>query len=634
MQSQQNPGDQKNLLLAILLSIGVLLAWNYFYAAPRAQLEKERSTRIKKEQTQAKPKADDTTPDGSVPTISTGPAVSTGTPSAGSKVVGSPVLIPLTSRKSALAATARIALETPSLQGSINLTGGRIDDIKLVKYRETVDPTSPRIILFSPANAPQPYFAEHGWVANPGSNVKTPDRTTVWKVEGGKTTLKPNSPITLSWNNGQGQTFIRTITVDTNYLFTLKDSVKNTSGKKIILYPYARIYRYGTPKIAGFFIQHEGLYGFLGKEHLKELDYSEAIEDGGSLSFEKKVGGWLGFTDKYWAATLIPDQTVPYFANLLGKKKTATRKEYFQADYRQGEVIIEPNATKSVTSRLFVGAKKVDVINKYETEGKILELSYMIDWGWFYFITRPLYQLITWFYGVFGNFGLAILAVTVLVKAAFFYFANKSYESMAKMKKLQPKLEQLRERHKDDKAAQQKELMALYKTEKVNPLAGCLPVVIQIPVFFALYKVLFISIDMRHAPFFGWIQDLSSPDPTTLFNLFGLLPFAPPEIIPAVGVWPLLMGITMWLQMQLNPQQPDPVQQQVFNWMPVMFTFLLASFPAGLVIYWAWNNILSLCQQSFIMKRQGVDIPLVGNLRRNLGGIGKFFTSFLQKPKN
>jgi YidC/Oxa1 family membrane protein insertase len=631
MQSQQqDPGDQKNLLLAILLSVGVLMAWNYFYAGPKALHEKERRERITKEQQAKTPgkKAPGATThqDGPVPSVSGSntPGVDT----------ANPIAAPATSRLTAIAATKRIGIETPSLAGSINLASGRIDDVTLVKYRETLDPTSPNIVLFSPAGAPQPYFAESGWVAAPDSKLKLPGRNAGWAVEGGSAKLTPKTPVKLKWDNGAGLIFTRTIAVDDNYLFSITDAVQNNTGQKVTLFPYARVYRYGTPKLEGFWVQHEGMIGFLGDKKLVELDYSEAIKDGGSLTFKAHTGGWLGFTDKYWAAALIPEQSTKYYANMLGRKKTAQHKEYFQADYRQDEVVVAPNETKSVTTRLFAGAKKVSLINNYEENDKVLELSYLIDWGWFYFITRPLYHLIHWFYGLIGNFGLAILSVTILVKAAFFYFANKSYESMAKMKKLQPEMERLRERYKDDKMAQQKELMELYKKEKVNPLAGCLPVVIQIPVFFALYKVLFISIDMRHAPFFGWIQDLSAPDPTTIFNLFGLLPFVLPDWLPHVGVWPLLMGITMWLQMQLNPKQPDPIQQQVFNWMPVMFTFLLARFPSGLVIYWAWNNILSLGQQYFIMKRQGVDVPLVANVKSNFGAIGRFFTDFTKKSNS
>ena len=630
----QDPGDQKNLLAAILLSVGIMLAWQYFYASPKIKQEAERRERIAAEQ-KSKPGAQVVPGSGGAPSVAGAPpsAPAAGTPGVSQSAGRAPVAAALT-REAALSATKRVPIKTPSLRGSLNLTGGRIDDLLLVKYRDKVDPASPSVTLFSPANAPNTYFAEHGWVAGPGAEIKVPSSSTVWTVSAGETTLAPGKPVTLTWDNGEGLVFKRTISLDDGYMFEIVDAVENKSSKAITLFPYGRIYRYGTPTIEGFFIQHEGLIGFIGDKKLQEIDYSSAMEDGGGKTYKDVTGGWLGFTDKYWAATLIPDQTTKFTGNLNGRKAPSdTRKEDFQADYLMQAVTIPASGSKAVKTHLFAGAKKVDLINKYETDLKITEFNYMVDWGWFYFITKPLYQLIDWFYGILGNFGLAILAVTVLVKLAFFWFANKSYESMAKMKKLQPEMERLRERYKDDKMAQQKELMELYKKEKINPLAGCLPVLVQIPVFFALYKVLFVSIDMRHAPFYGWIQDLSAKDPTSLFNLFGLLPYAVPDFL-VVGVWPLLMGITMWLQMQLNPQQPDPVQQQIFNWMPVLFTFLLASFPAGLVIYWAWNNVLSLAQQYIIMKRQGVDIPLFENLKRNVGAVGKFFGELTNKSKS
>ncbi len=629
LNNQNDPGDQKNMLLAILLSVAVLLGWQYFYATPKVQQERERRARV---EAQTKTGGQTATPTPSVggeaPSAPGGGTSGAPVQSAGS----APVALAI-SREAALAKSKRAAITTPSLTGSVNLTGGRIDDISLVKYHETIDRTSPNIVLFSPANAPKPYFAEHGWVAGPGEAVKLPGRDTIWQVAG-DARLSPEQPLELAWDNGEGLVFRRTIKVDDNYMFSIADEVENKSSKNIVLFPYARVFRGGTPKIEGFWVQHEGMIGFLGEKKLQELDYSEAIEPGGNKFFEGIVGGWLGFTDKYWAAALIPDQTQPFRANMkLAQAKTESQREAYQADYLLPSVAVNAGTTAKVEQRLFVGAKKVDLINSYETEAGVFEFNYLIDWGWFYFITKPLYQLLHWLNGLIGNFGLAILAVTVLVKAAFFWFANKSYESMAKMKKLQPEMTRLRDRYKDDKMRQQQELMALYKKEKINPLAGCLPVLIQIPVFFALYKVLFVSIDMRHAPFFGWIQDLSAKDPTSLFNLFGLLPYSVPEFL-IVGVWPLIMGATMWLQMQLNPQQPDPVQQQIFNWMPVMFTFLLASFPAGLVIYWAWNNVLSLAQQWVIMKRQGVDIPLMENLRRNIGAIGKFFNELTSRSKS
>jgi YidC/Oxa1 family membrane protein insertase len=609
MQSQQ-PDNQKNLLLAIILSIGVLFAWQYFFAGPKFKEEQERQQRAQQQQTTQQPSV--------APPV---PATGGQAPAAPSVTVERGV-----TREAALKSSPRIAIETPSLRGSIALKGARIDDVELVKYRETVDPNSPNVVLFSPAEAPHAYFAEYGWTAASGTNIALPSRDTLWTAER-PTRLRPGEPVTLTWDNGQGLKFRRTIAVDDNYLFEIRDEVENATGAEVTLFPYARIYRYGTPVVQGLFILHEGLIGVLGDAGLQELTYSGVQKEGGSRTFENAKGGWLGFTDKYWAAVLIPSQTESYRARLSGERKGADNGgESFQADYLiPAGVTIPAGSKRSVAGRLFAGAKQVHIVDGYQSTYAIAKFELLIDWGWFYFITKPLFFLLNWFYSIWPyNYGVAILLVTVLVKAAFFPLANKSYESMAKMKKLQPEMERLRDRYKDDKMRQQQELMALYKKEKINPLAGCLPIVIQIPVFFALYKVLFVTIDMRHAPFFGWIRDLSAPDPTSLFNLFGLLPFAGIEthlLGHTLGAWPLIMGATMWLQMQLNPQQPDPVQQQIFNWMPVIFTFMLAGFASGLVIYWAWNNMLSITQQTIIMRRQGVAVPLMDNLKRTLAPI-------------
>ncbi|MEN2494491.1 MAG: Membrane protein insertase YidC [Hyphomicrobiaceae bacterium hypho_1] len=630
----QDSNDQKNLLLVILLSIGIMLAWEYFYAGPERQKEVERR-KIIAEQSQYNEQTDLSSP-AKTSTLIPAPE---GKGSDTSSFVNLPKATS-TTRVVALAQTKRVPINTPSIRGSINLTGGRIDDIELKNYRVGASLESPNVVLFSPAVSPNVYFAEYGWAPAPTSNTKVPTSDTVWKISSDQAILTPNMPITLEWDNDNGLVFKRVISVDENYMFEITDTVENTTDDKITLFPYGRIYRRGIPKIEGFFIQHEGMIGFLGEEKLEEITYSDALENGADKRYKNITGGWLGFTDKYWAAALIPDQTKPFTANMWApQKKTTNRIEAFQTDYLLAPIIVPGKQKRSTTSHLFAGAKQVDLINSYETSYSvtdtsynITEFNYMIDWGWFYFITKPLHSVIRWFYDFFGNFGLAILAVTVVVKAIFFWFANKSYESMAKMKKLQPEMERLRVRFKDDKLAQQKELMELYKKEKINPLVGCLPMLIQIPVFFALYKVLFISLDMRHAPFFGWIQDLSAKDPTSIFNFFGLLPFTVPDFL-VVGIWPLIMGVTMWVQMQLNPQQPDPMQQQIFNWMPVVFTFMLAAFPAGLVIYWAWNNVLSLAQQYYIMKRQGVDIPLGSNINRNFSAVGKCFTGLIGKIK-
>ncbi|MFV0369584.1 MAG: membrane protein insertase YidC [Hyphomicrobiaceae bacterium] len=623
----KDPDNSQNVLIALVLSMLVLFAWQYFYAGPKITAEKERIAQ------QAPSSPAQPTPGGAPPvapgspTSGAPPAVTA--PSApGAPAVAPPAQSANATRESAVNQGQRITIATPAIKGSISLKGARIDDIVLSKYHRTVDTSSPNVVLFSPAGSPDPYFAEFGWVAGAGANVALPDRDTVWTQDGAGT-LTADTPVNLSWNNGAGLIFKRTIAVDPDYMFTVSDSVENSSSADVTLYPYGRIYRLGTPLIEGFYILHEGLIGVTGEEGLQEITYKSVLKDGGIKTFNDVKGGWLGITDKYWAAALVPDQKMTYRANYFGTKgATSSSPDSYQTDYLMQGVTVAAGQSQKVEQRLYAGAKKVGLIEQYQDSLGIKQFDLMIDWGWFYFITKPLFHLIDWLYKLLGNFGLSILATTVLVKLAFFPLANKSYESMAKMKKLQPEMETLRERFKDDKARQQQELMKLYQEQKINPLAGCLPILLQIPVFFALYKVLFVTIDMRHAPFYGWIKDLSAPDPTSIFNLFGLLPFGVPEFLH-IGAWPVIMGITMWVQMQLNPKQPDPMQQAIFNWMPVLFTFLLATFPAGLVIYWAWNNVLSIAQQATIMKRQGTEIPLKDNListlhaARRLTGGGK-----------
>jgi YidC/Oxa1 family membrane protein insertase len=523
-----------------------------------------------------------------------------------------------------------VPIQTDSLEGSISLKGGRIDDLSLLKFRETVDPKSPPIVLLSPSGAPEPFYAEFGWTAaDPGT--KTPNADTLW-TQSGSGALDVGHPVTLTFDNGAGLAFTRVISVDDKFLFTVKDEVANKTGKPVSLYPYALISRHGTPKTLGYYLLHEGLVGYLGKDGLKEYTYKNMADLKPDAAGKKEVtfdvtNGWLGITDKYWAATLLPDAnahlTAHFSTGMAGTTPT------YQTDYLLDPKTIAPGATGSADARLFAGAKEVGTvginiplvgIGGYNKQLGHNHFDLLIDWGWFYFITKPMFLAMDFFFHLLGNFGLAIIMVTVLVKAIFFPLANKSYASMAKMKAVQPQMKALRERYPDDKAKQQQELMALYKKEKINPLAGCLPIVVQIPVFFSLYKVLFVTIEMRHAPFFAWIKDLSSPDPTHIFNLFGLLPYDPsavPLLGPylAIGAWPIIMGITMWFQMKLNPTPPDPTQKIIFDWMPVIFTFMLAAFPAGLVIYWAWNNTLSVLQQSFIMRRNGVKVELFDNVK-------------------
>jgi YidC/Oxa1 family membrane protein insertase len=430
--------------------------------------------------------------------------------------------------------------------------------------------------------------------------------------------LTPSNPITLEWANGAGLTFRRVISVDENYMFSVNDEIENKTAGDVALKPYARLFRFGAPNTPSVWIQHEGLLGVPGDAGLQEITFYDAATEP-PAKFANKTGGWVGITDKYWASAIIPDQKIAYNATLEGEQpKDAGRLPMFLAEYEAEPTVVAAGSVASVKTQLYAGAKQASIIEKYGEDLGIEKFDLMIDWGWFYFLTKPMNHALTWLYGILGNFGFAILALTVIVKLLFYPLANKSYVSMAKMKKLQPQMEALRERYKDDKPRMQQELMQLYQKEKINPAAGCLPILVQIPVFFALYKVLYTSIDMRHAPFVGWIQDLSAPDPTSIFNLFGLLPFAVPEFLQ-IGVWPIIMGMTMWVQMQLNPPQPDPVQQQIFSWMPLIFTFLLGTFPAGLVIYWAWNNVLSIIQQWHITKQQGAEIHLGANLKRTFG---------------
>ena len=612
--------NQKNLFMAIALSLAVLLGWQYFFIYPKEQ-ERRRLA-----QTQAS----------TVPGAQTNSAATTPTPGQPAP----PGTLPATTasgvptgltRQAALQLSPRLPITTPSLTGSIALKGGRIDDLVLARYRETVKPDSANVVLFEPAGSKEAYFAEFGWVPTAGQTIAVPDRDTIWKSEGSGP-LTPSAPAVLTYDNGQGQVFHRTISVDDRYMFTIADMVENKGATPLMLQPYARIYRLGTPTTAGFAVLHEGLIGVLSPDSstgLKEVGYSELAKEAATREKEKKPpvgeqvfpgskGGWLGFTDKYWAAVLVPPVAATYDAHMIGYKTAGTQVEAFQSDYLLEPVTVGPGATQGTEQRLFAGAKEVRAINAYRDSG-IKRFDLMIDWGYFYFVTKPMFWLIDYFYSLLGNFGLAILAVTVLVKGAFFPLASKSYESMAKMKKVQPEVERIREQFKEDRTRQQQEMMKLYSEQKINPASGCLPMVLQFPVFFALYKVLFVTLDMRHAPFFGWIKDLSAADPSNLFNLFGLLP-VDPTVLPVVGsylhmgFWPMVMGLTMFMTMQLNPQQPDPMQQKIFTWMPVMFTFMMAAFPAGLVIYWAWSNVLSLGQQYYIMQKNGAEIHLWKNL--------------------
>jgi YidC/Oxa1 family membrane protein insertase len=608
--------NQRNVILAIVLSLIVLLGWQYFVVNPRVEQERLRQQAIQAQQQQQTtiPQPGAAPQPGGQPGAVPQPGAAPQPGQAGAP--GTPAVPQAAAtREAQLAASPRVAIDTPRLIGSINLRGGRIDDLTLRDYRVTVQPHSPNVVLFNPSGAREAFYAETGFVAQPGTSVATPNAQTVWTQEGAGA-LSPSNPVTLVWDNGQGLTFRRTYAVDANFMFTVREEIRNATGQPATLFPYALVSRHGHPPTAGMYILHEGLIGVLGEKGLREVTYSD-IEKALTMT-ERARTGWLGITDKYWAAAVIPDQLAQaqmrFSANLGGPIRT------YQADYLLDAQTVAPGASASVVHRVFAGAKEVRVVDAYNSApagpgyGAIDRFELLIDWGWFYFITKPLFWVLDYFYVMFGNFGVSILIVTLLIKLVFFPLANKSYESMAKMKKIQPEMLTIRERFAEDKMKQQQAMMELYKKEKINPLAGCLPILIQIPVFFALYKVLFVSIEMRHAPFFGWIKDLSAHDPTSIFNLFGLLPFAVPEMLQ-IGVWPLVMGVTMWVQMKMNPEPPDPVQKMIFGWMPVLFTFLLASFPAGLVIYWAWNNVLSVAQQAAIMRKNGVKIELMDNIR-------------------
>ena len=588
--------DSKNLYLAIALSILFIVGWNFFYGWP--QMHKPREQLQQAQQASGSAQAP-------------GAAVN---PIAPSGAATTPSGLPTTaaterSRADAVKDSPRVALDTRSLSGSINLKGGRIDDVSLKAYRETVEPNSPIIDLLSPSGSPHPFYAETGFVGSPGQQVALPGPDTVWQAD--RQTLTAEQPVTLTFDNGQGLIFRRTIGVDEQYMFTVADSVENKGAAPITVFPYALVSRHGKPLTSNYAVLHEGLIGVIGDSGVQEIKYDAIEKEAGQTKTFDGTGGWIGVTDKYWAAAVIPNQSDAYKGR-FSVSGEAQPKNY-QTDVLDAAKTIAPGATVVVTARVFAGAKEVDTINKYEAEYGIKQFDLLIDWGWFYFITKPLFRVIDYFYKVTGNFGIAILIVTILIKGLFFPLANKSYRSMAKMKKVQPELAAIRERFPDDKAKQQEATMALYKTQKINPVSGCLPMLIQIPVFFALYKVIFITIEMRQAPFFGWIKDLSAPDPTSVFNLFGLLPFTPPHIL-MIGAWPLIMGVTMFLQMKMNPEPPDPVQRTMFTWMPVIFTYTLSAFPSGLVIYWSWNNTLTVLQQVLIARQAGAKVDLWDNL--------------------
>jgi YidC/Oxa1 family membrane protein insertase len=605
--------EQKNIILAVVISIVILLGWQYIYEGPRLAEQRARLEQQQKEQAAQAQKSG--SPVGAVMPqgagtqgAGTGASGQSGQPrlgvdvSSASQGMAGGLQKPSLSetRAAALKASPRVPLHSDRLDGSVSLVGGRIDDLVLRGYHEELDKSSPEIVLLWPTKTEQPYYAEFGWL---GKDAKLPTSDTLWKTRGSR--LSPKTPLLLTWDNGEGLTFERHYSLDDNYMITLTQRVKNNTGKDISLAPYGLISRTGTPDILGFYILHEGLIGVFD-ETLKEVDYSDLRDEGPQR--QSTTGGWLGITDKYWLAALIPDQKTKVETSFNAAKRG--NLDLYQADYLSAPLLAKSGGVIETTNSLFAGAKELNVLERYETERGVQRFDLAVDFGWFYFLTKPIFHILVWLNDRIGNFGLAILALTVMIKMLFFPLANKSYVSMSRMKKLQPKMVELRERCGDDRQKMNQEMMALYKTEKVNPASGCLPMLVQIPVFFALYKVLFVSIEMRHAPFYGWIHDLSAPDPLGLLTAFGMIPWDVPDIYQMVniGIWPLIMGISMFLQQKLNPAPADPVQAKIFMFMPIMFTFLLAQFPAGLVIYWSWNNVLSMTQQWVIMRRMGVAV--------------------------
>ena len=564
-----NP-ETRNLVAAISLSMAVLIGYQLFFVD------------IKKDQYQQEIIAENVGDSSNIPIPSND---------------NSGILNTENTKSTVVTTVPRVSVISKEVTGSISLKGARIDDVTLSQYRETLDPDSNLIDLLLKSNERNPYFIEFGWSSPDG--VKVPNGKTLWKAS--KEILSPDSNVTLSWDNGEGVVFYQEISIDDTFMFTVNQRVKNNSKNLITLYPYGLIRRTGEPETTRFFVLHEGPLGVFDGT-LSEKSY-EDLEDAGKKGINIKpleAGGWIGLTDKYWLTALLPDQKEIF--NFTYRHLNSNGGQY-QTDFLGKAIKIKSNSQGESLSRAFAGAKRLTLFDDYEERFDIKHFDLAIDFGWFYFLTKPFFYALSWANDYLGNFGLAILAITVIVKLLFFPLANKSYKSMAKMRNLGPEIKKLRERVGDDRQKLNQEMMNLYKKEKVNPAAGCLPILVQIPVFFALYKVLFVSIEMRQTPFFGWIKDLSVADPTSMFNLFGLLPYSTsmlPDFLN-LGVWPLLMGVTMFLQQRLNPTPPDPIQAKIFAWMPVAFTFLLATFPAGLVIYWTWNNLLSICQQWLIM---------------------------------
>ncbi len=569
--------ESRNLILAIILSVGVLFIWSFFFEAPEqemlnGEIESGDVSEVNSNELDME----------AIDEIERSLGVTE------NDNIG---------LDEALSADKRVKIETNSIVGSINLKGLRIDDIVLKKYNETQEEFSEKIRVLKPIDTYDGYEVTFGWIKNQDANFETPNAESIWKVSNNNATLTSNNEVEFEWSNTTGQTFVTTIGLDEDYLFDITQEVKNNSNEEIIINNASKVTRKQAPSLSGMFILHEGLLGVL-QEKLELIDYDDLKDDEETLNFESD-NGWVGITDKYWLAALIPDQNKSF-------KAIYTYDNGYIAYYRSlNATKVAAGSDHIVESQIFIGAKEAKLIDRYQEDYGIYNFDLAIDWGWFYFLTKPLFNVIYFFSELSGNFGLAIIILTVITRIVFFPLANWSFISMAKMKMLQPEMTRIKELHKDDRAQQQQALMALYKKEKVNPISGCLPILIQIPFFFAIYKMLFVSIEMRHAPFYGWIQDLAAKDPTTIFNLFGLIPWDPPSFM-IIGIWPVLMGLTMYIQQKLNPAPPDPIQARIFMFFPLFITILLAQFAAGLVIYWTTNNVLSIIQQWIINKRTTV----------------------------
>lgn len=587
--------QNKNLILATVLSFLVILTW--FVAGP--MLFPQWFPKPEMVQTDAAPETGTTPPSAAAGEAAAVAAAST----------------------EPLPDAPRLTIDTPKLSGSISMLGGRLDDLSLKTYRETTQPGSDIVRLLSPVGKDTPYYAVFGWAPGNGLTIDdVPGAKSEWKIAAGGT-LAPDKPVTLRWENGKGLIFTRTIAVDGDFMFTVTDQVENTGTTEARLAPYGIIARHGLPKLQNIYVVHEGMVrrtdGKLEETKYKNVASLPVVDREGAQAevIEATTDGWIGFTDHYWMTTLIPEQGKPY----TSVSKYVAGADIYQAEVRQPLMTVAPGGTGETTTRLFAGAKEWETIRRYENEGGVAGFIDSIDWGWFYFLTKPIFHILHWLHGLIGNMGLAIIGLTFFLKLLVLPLAYKSYVSMARMKELQPEIEALKLRAGDDKPKMQKEMMQLYKEKKVNPAAGCLPILIQIPIFFSLYKVIFVTIELRHAPFFGWLNDLSAPDTSSLFNLFGLLPWANPApgsilALVFIGVLPILLGISMWLQQKLNPAPADPVQQQIFAWMPWVFMFMLGSFASGLVVYWITNNTITFTQQYLIMRSHGHKPAIFSNI--------------------